>query len=171
MNVKLNVQGTFFETKFDNIVKIPYFKYMFEGENWKEPIIVDIDRPAHIFKHILALCVDPYYQFPKKYESELDFYDIDTKNIKFDDKYEDLKRELDSLKTSYATLTEKIKEDGFCIETNCFNKQWKGGEYRSDYCNDHFYIKNEKCAIYNCCNIVLHYSSFCYWHHYRIKEQ
>ena len=31
---------------------------------------------AHIFKHVLALLIDENYEYPKKYLSELDFFEI-----------------------------------------------------------------------------------------------
>jgi hypothetical protein len=77
MNITLNVGGKIFETTYDTIIKIPYFKNMFGdcGELPKE--VVFVNRPAHTFKHVLALMMDPVYPFPKKYRYELDFYGID----------------------------------------------------------------------------------------------
>lgn len=62
----LNVSGQIFEISKNNLMKIPYFHDMFElcGDTNK-PIFVS--RPAHIFKHVLALILDPLYPYPTKY--------------------------------------------------------------------------------------------------------
>ena len=76
MSIKINVQGTIFETTIDTLKNINYFKYMIEATNYDfaEPLFVN--RSAHIFKHVLAFATDPTYTYPLKYKGELDFYDM-----------------------------------------------------------------------------------------------
>jgi hypothetical protein len=94
MNIKINIGGQLFETTFDTIIKIPYFRDMFEacGEAPNETLFVN--RPPHIFKHILAFIIDPLYPFPKKYAFELDFYGIDYKNINLYDMQQEITGEI-----------------------------------------------------------------------------
>ncbi len=97
MNIILDVQGQIFKTDYETITKIPYFKNGFDFGSIPKEIII-INRPSHIFKHILALACDPFYKFPAKYASELDFYDIDRTNIKLYNKNQDILDELYYLK-------------------------------------------------------------------------
>jgi hypothetical protein len=80
MNITLDVQGQIFKTKYENILKIPYFKDMFETCGQPSETIF-VDRPAHIFKHIIGLITDPLYPYPEKYKFELDFFGIDCENL------------------------------------------------------------------------------------------
>ena len=94
MNITLDVCGQIFKTDYNTIKKIPYFRDMFEacGEAPNETLFVN--RPPHIFKHILAFIIDPLYPFPKKYAFELDFYGIDYKNIKLHDMQQEITSEI-----------------------------------------------------------------------------
>src|ERR1700679_2306706 len=76
MSIKVNVQGTIFETTIDTIKKINYFKYVIEATNFDFNEILFVNRPAHIFKHVLALVTTNNYKYPLKYKEELDFYDV-----------------------------------------------------------------------------------------------
>jgi hypothetical protein len=82
MNITLDVQGQIFKTKYENILKIPYFKDMFETCGQPSETIF-VDRPPHIFKHVLSLIVDNFYPYPEKYKFELDFYGIEYGELKF----------------------------------------------------------------------------------------
>lgn len=79
--VTLNLQGTKFETTRQTLYQIPYFKLL--SIDLDKSTNFFMDRSAHIFKHILAWTVDNNYPFPHKYKSELLFFNIDTKNVKF----------------------------------------------------------------------------------------
>ena len=76
MSIKINIQGTIFETTETTLKKINYFKYLFEDTNITINDIPFVDRPSHIFKHVLAYVIDDKYNYPMKYASELDFYDV-----------------------------------------------------------------------------------------------
>ena len=76
MSIKINVGGTIFETTVNTIKKINYFKYMLEATDFDFNTILFVDRSPHIFKHVLSLVRDLNYQYPLKYKSELDFYDM-----------------------------------------------------------------------------------------------
>lgn len=76
-SIKINVSGVIFETTRETILKINYLKYLLDDTNLDlNTTIPFINRPAHIFKHILALAQDDNYLYPIKYQNELDFYDI-----------------------------------------------------------------------------------------------
>ncbi len=96
MNITLDVQGQIFKTDYETIIKIPYFKNGFDSSIPDE--IIMLNRPAHIFKHILALACDPFYKFPSKYASELDFYDINQTDVNLYDKNQNILDELYYLK-------------------------------------------------------------------------
>jgi len=80
--ITLNFQGTKFETTRQTLYNIPYFKSLSWG--LEDSDVFFMDRPAHIFKHILAWTVDKNYPFPYKYKYELDFFQIDIKNVNYD---------------------------------------------------------------------------------------
>lgn len=107
--ISLDVQGQIFKTDYDTIIKIPYFKNMFE-QCGKPEETIPLNRPAHIFKHVLALMCDPFYQYPKKYISELDFYDIDLKGIKFYESDKSILTEIQNTKIMIEQLGNKVKE-------------------------------------------------------------
>jgi hypothetical protein len=104
MSITLNVQGQIFQTNYDTITKIPYFRDMFQ-DCGQPTETVFIDRPSHIFKHILALATDPFYRFPEKYISELDFYCVDIKEVKLYNKIPDVVNKLSDLK-----IIEKVEK-------------------------------------------------------------
>jgi hypothetical protein len=75
--IKINVGGQIFETYECTLRKINYFNYLLDDTNIDLTTTIPfIDRPAHVFKHVLALAMDPNYKYPIKYKSELDFYDM-----------------------------------------------------------------------------------------------
>ncbi len=76
MSIKINISGTIFETTITTLKKINYFKYMLEDTNYDNTQIIFVDRPPHIFKHVLAFAIDNNYNYPIKYKGELDFYDM-----------------------------------------------------------------------------------------------
>lgn len=73
--IKVNASGTIFETTIPILKKIPYFLYLFEDTTDYSDVIF-LDRPAHIFKHVLAFALDDTYKFPAKYKTELDYFDM-----------------------------------------------------------------------------------------------
>jgi hypothetical protein len=104
MSITLNVQGQIFQTNYDTITKIPYFRDMFQ-DCGQPTETVFIDRPSHIFKHVLALATDPFYKFPEKYISELDFYCINIKEVKLYNKIPEIVNKL-----SNYEIIEKVEE-------------------------------------------------------------
>ena len=71
--VIINFQGTDFKTTRQTLSQIPYFKSLLDKSDSKRFFM---DRPAHIFKHILGWAVDNNYPFPYKYKYEAEFYEI-----------------------------------------------------------------------------------------------
>jgi len=47
--------------------------------------VIFINRPPHIFKHVLAYLIDPKYDYPKKYESELKYFLMEDDTLKQND--------------------------------------------------------------------------------------
>src|ERR1700677_672459 len=107
MSIKINLQGTIFETTIDTLKKINYFKYMIEATDYDfaEPLFVN--RSAHIFKHVLAFATDPNYTYPLKYKCELDFYDIAYDINKLYDPLIDINKRINDLGES-ITIIENI---------------------------------------------------------------
>lgn len=77
--IKLNIGGKHFETTQDTLTtNSGYFRAMIErwNSNKDENGEIFINRSGSIFKHVLRLMLDPEYNYPNKYISELDFYQI-----------------------------------------------------------------------------------------------
>ena len=129
--IKINVGGTIFETKLDTFKKINYFKYLFEDNTVDNTVnnhvdnAVFVDRPAHVFKHVLAFAIDDTYKYPAKYRNELDFYDIVYDPHKLYDPYKklikrfktdilelgnDLHYDIDNIKNKMNDLDNKLDE-------------------------------------------------------------
>jgi hypothetical protein len=137
MNVILNVQGRMFETDYDTLIKIPYFKNMFETCGPPTETIF-VNRSSRTFEHVLAVVTDNNYPFPGKYKFELDFYGIDYSNLEL---Y--FRPQLDS-----------------CIHPTCCNGVVTG----SNFCNLHKYCYNCRTIIgksVNYCNSCLPESKYC----------
>lgn len=81
--ISLDVQGQLFKTNHTNIMKIPYFNNMFNDCGSIPTETLFIDRPPHVFKHVLAWAGDHNYRYPEKYKHELDFYGIDYDKVIF----------------------------------------------------------------------------------------
>jgi hypothetical protein len=109
MSITLDVQGKIFKTNYDTIIKIPYFKDMFSDCGVPTETIF-VDKSSHVFKHVLALTTSPFYLFPEKYVSELEFYGINAKEIKLYDKNTDLLEQIQSTKIMVERLQNTIKE-------------------------------------------------------------
>ena len=65
MNITVDVCGHIFKVKYDIIIKIPYFKNMFDGCGSVPTETIFIDRSPHIFNHVLGLVIDELYPYPK----------------------------------------------------------------------------------------------------------
>ena len=90
--INLNVGGIKFTTKLETLKKIAYFANGLTDSDLTEEIFVD--RSGKIFDHVLNIFRDPNSLFPTKYKSELDFYDIDYKQVKFKVELTDLIKQL-----------------------------------------------------------------------------
>lgn len=75
--VILNVGGEHFETTVQTLISnSKYFESFFSRWNCDPSTKIFIDRDPGIFTHVLRLMRDPSYNYPQKYLSELDFFQI-----------------------------------------------------------------------------------------------
>jgi hypothetical protein len=100
MNITVDVCGHIFKVKYDIIIKIPYFKNMFDGCGSIPIDTIFVDRSPHIFNHVLGLVIDELYPYPKKYAFELDFYGVDYGEMKLYDKKDDIMNDMKILLNS-----------------------------------------------------------------------
>jgi hypothetical protein len=70
------VSGKIFESTIGTLSKIPYFGLGFEMLGNESVELINLDRSARAFKHVLAYVQDDAYPFPAEYEYELKFLDI-----------------------------------------------------------------------------------------------
>ncbi len=174
--IKLNLCGTNFEVDKKILCKSEYFLNMFADCN-DEGHIININRPAHIFKHILAYLIDDNYLFPKKYESELKFYLINYDELKLHDPNAKLIYKINLLENKIKNINEKcndINEKIDNIERNSVSTDNK----MSDCCIKNFSYEimkiNEncnsckeycstldKCARFYCNNYVKKGKKYC----------
>ena len=71
------VSGKVFESTIGTLSKIPYFGLGFEVMGDESPVeLINLDRSARAFKHVLAYVQDDAYPFPAEYEYELKFLNI-----------------------------------------------------------------------------------------------
>lgn len=108
VSIKLNVGGKIFETTTETLLTCNYFEALlkrFPLKDKSEPIF--IDRPPHIFKHVLSLMRDPQYYYPAEYHSELLFFQYKyckNMNMKFK-----TNQKLDSLQDFVNEIDRKTK--------------------------------------------------------------
>ncbi len=142
MSIKINVGGTIFETTEIVLRKITYFNDLLNDTNLSVNDILFINRPAHIFKHVLALAIDNTYNYPKKYLNELGFYGVtcDVKSVydpsistieclnkqydelsnKINKQYERLNDKVESLKFNIGTMdNDGVMPIGDCVFPQC----------------------------------------------------
>ena len=150
--IKLNVSGTLFEATKDILIKIPYFKYLFDDTDNDLNEIIFIGRSPHMFKHVLALAIDDNYNFPIKYKNELDFYDMKYDYSKLHDPFYDLENNIiikikNTVTGSKCKLHEckviVLNDNEYCVNHTgiCLYAFWSGYcEKRCDdgiRCDDH----------------------------------
>lgn len=107
MNIILNVSGTNFEVSDNILLKIPYFRDMFDACT-NNNAVVFVARSPNIFKHVIGLIIDPLYPFPKKYAFELDFYGIDYNKEKLYDVNQDVAEKISKLHHIVNDINEDI---------------------------------------------------------------
>ena len=158
MNISLNISGQCFEVQKNTLIKIPYFHDMFDacGDDINE--IIPVNRSPHIFKHVLALVIDPLYLFPAKYAFELDFYGVVYEKKNLYDKHQEIinridkiENNLDTLNNQVSNIKSKIKKvktsiqylpsDNSCHDFHCNYPHEEG----SLFCAEH-----KKCLETNC---------------------
>jgi hypothetical protein len=156
MNVILNVQGQTFETDYDTLTKIPYFKNMFEDCGQPtEPVFVN--RSSHMFKHVLAIITDDTYQYPGKYKSELDFYGIDYSKLTLYFRPQVNICKHPECNTICDVSKSLCKEHKFCHEVNCNTTI----STLFNYCNS-CVPKSNYCNIGGCNRLKMPNNPICY---------
>ena len=153
MSITLDVQGQIFKTKYENILKIPYFKNMFETCGQPSETIF-VDRPPHIFKHVLSLMVDDFYPYPEKYKFELDFYGIEYGELKFygNDTKIILKAINDAsyIKCSYNNCTRPVMSYENCNKMKYCKQHCNPSVCNSINCNNFIGWTNENIICSSC---------------------
>jgi hypothetical protein len=99
---------------------------MFEQCGHSEETIF-VDRPSHIFKHVLSFATDPLYPYPEKYKFELDFYRIEYSNLNLYNNEKTISVELCEIKKKIENLFVQCKQSG-CNELIFSTKS---------YCEEH----------------------------------
>jgi hypothetical protein len=180
--ITLDVGGQIFKTDHHTIIKIPYFKDMFDGCG-NVPETIFVNRPGHTFKHVIAWMMDSKYPYPKKYAFELDFYgiiydrtklyvsqqeimekqyDIMFGNDQIIDRQVKQQMEMAELKNilnSHSEVLNAIKPRKTCTYTNCTVKI----DDPYNWCGIH-YIYNSGCNRVGCKQIRITGSHFCMQH-------
>lgn len=108
--IKLNVGGKIFETTRSTLCKSQYFDILLSGKfNDTQKDVIFIDRDSDIFKHVLRLLRNPLYEYPRKYNSELDYYMIDyTDNIDININNDNIKIKNNALSEMHKIIDPKI---------------------------------------------------------------
>ncbi len=173
MSIKINVGGTIFETQEITLRKISYFNDLLNDTNLSVNDVLFVDRPAHMFKHVLALAIDNTYKYPKKYLSELGFYGVtcDVKSVydpslKTIEHLDILERHIDrkindleySVNKSIAEMTENItnlsneiikkNDTGVCEWKNCYDKKSDDNYCETHNCRCDYYVDGDYCERY-----------------------
>ena len=78
--IKINVGGRIFETTLQTLQKSKMLSTYYSNWNDKNNIMF-IDRSGEILEHVLSYMRDSRYKFPKKYEYELDYYDVEYEEL------------------------------------------------------------------------------------------
>ncbi len=148
MAIKINVGGTIFETTEIILRKISYFNDLLSDTNLNVNDILFVNRPAHIFKHVLALAIDDTYKYPKKYLNELGFYGVTCNVETIYDPFLQITKDLTELKGKFEIMYKSMPSEN-CILIGCENEKTSG-----KYCENH------KCK----CDYVVgnHYSETLY---------
>ncbi len=135
--IKLNLCGTLFEVDKKILCKSEYFLNMFTDCNDNNNII-NINRPAHIFKHVLAYLIDDNYLYPSKYENELKYFLINYDENKLYDP-------INKLKQQYELLKMEMEKN---IHTTC-NFEYHGGNICKNYVTS---LGSNRCYEHKCGN-------------------
>jgi len=126
--IKLDVSGKFFEVPYEILMRIPYFKYMFDDCISTNTIF--LARSSHIFKHILALAIDPLYPYPDVYYFELDFYGMNHQKNTM----------LDNLKTMVNGLRDYLQDKNYVTDSCGYHDCKLYRETNSLFCIEHLNI-------------------------------
>jgi hypothetical protein len=153
--ITLDVGGQIFKTDHPTIIKIPYFQNMFEDCGNIPQEVVFVNRPAHIFKHVLALAIDPLYPYPKKYTFELDFYGV---NYESSQLY-DVKQDIIEVKNIVESLVKSTKPSNACKEGSCKALT----KNNRKYCEIHIFT-SPSCNVIGCVDKRGLWQEFCINH-------
>ena len=178
MSITLNVGGKKFETTHETLARIPVFKHMFEACTDESPTLF-LDRSPHVFKHVLAFAQDPQYSYPIEYEYELKFYCVEYDKGTLHDKYGALSSKIDKLQSDNAGLVievnnltnqimylmDMVRELKNSDAPKCSYGTCSDEPTHDEYCEFHYKIVYNHCAVNGCTGYRRLHSSMCEYHH------
>jgi len=109
--VKINVEGTIFETQLDTLLVIPYFNNLFKDTSPDLNVPIFLDQSSKGFSHVLRWARNPDHKFPIKYKRDFDFYLIEYT----DDNIYDIHNDIKLLSSKINILTDRVDKTGHAI--------------------------------------------------------
>ena len=91
----------------DSLLLSGFFRGMMDIEPENTNFVIDY-RSKKTFKHVIAYLRDNRYPFPRKYKSELDFYDIEYDEKALYDPDSNILMELDEIKDKQKNMSTKL---------------------------------------------------------------
>ena len=164
MDVPINVtvEDKVFKTTKNTLLLSGFFRSMMEIEPESTNIIVN-DRSKKTFKHVLSYLRDNQYPFPRKYKSELDFYDIDYNEKTLYDPYKTIN---DNLINCFSKLYD-LDRDNVRAEM-----KWRDGKdlYSCRVCgrekkNGYMYCEKHICKYKDCLRPASSKKNYCTLHY------
>jgi len=116
-HIKLSLCGRIFEVERSILLESELFRNMLT-DCPTDNSVIRINRSARIFEHVLAYLIDRSYPYPKKYESELQYYLVPYKSFGLYDSnfvIKDLRDEVRSLRCRMENSTDTV-----CCHYGCY---------------------------------------------------
>jgi hypothetical protein len=148
MSITLNLSGQIFQVTPTTLSKIPYFQNMFETCDNTPNETIFVERSPHIFKHVIALAIDPLYPYPKKYAFELDFYDMTYSKNNLYDKHQELMNKVDIIGSELEEVKKDLTYEFKEVNNKMDNMEKELENIKENLSSNGSFINREKC-LYN----------------------